>query len=224
MLDLTAPFVDPLPLYSQRDPDSASILSATPSYISEAPPYTSAALPSQRQNQASSSSSLLPPLTPGQQSQTRGLPPVRYAPGFTSRAPSISTSSITEPWNSPLTSQNSRQYLAVARRRANQAAEDTAILNSLNAVATLTSSSPSTTSSATSISSDSYPVILGTRTTPVTPLEDPYLVGEEAAERARQQRVYREMCLRESEVVGYEGVVGILCMGRWMIGERGRGR
>jgi hypothetical protein len=42
-------------------------------------------------------------------------------------------------------------------------------------------------------------------TTPLSPLEDPYLVGEEAAEQARTQRIYREMCLRGEEAVRYEG-------------------
>jgi hypothetical protein len=35
-------------------------------------------------------------------------------------------------------------------------------------------------------------------------LEDPYLVGEEAANRARAQRVYREMCLRGEEATIYD--------------------
>ena len=42
----------------------------------------------------------------------------------------------------------------------------------------------------------------------VNPLEDPYLVGEEAAKRAREARIYREMCAREAEDMKCEGKVG----------------
>jgi hypothetical protein len=51
---------------------------------------------------------------------------------------------------------------------------------------------------------DAYPVTVGSSSDPVSPLEDPYLVGEEAARRARTQRVYREMCLREAETARYD--------------------
>jgi hypothetical protein len=51
---------------------------------------------------------------------------------------------------------------------------------------------------------NAYPVAVGSSTAPFSPLEDPYLVGEEAARRARTQRVYREMCLRGEEAQRYE--------------------
>lgn len=198
---------EPLPLYSRNDPDTASILSAAPSYVSETPTYTSR----RPSNTPAVAPSLLPPLSPTQ--QTRGLPAPRYAPGFQSRAHG-SVSEITTlnfnvgSWSNANTSHNSRQYHAVARRRANQAASSAAstqtILNSLSAVPppTVPSSSGSPNTSSTNV--NAYPVTVGSSAEPVSPLEDPYLVGEVAASRARAQRVYREMCLRGEEASGYE--------------------
>lgn len=191
---------EPLPLYSRNDPDAASIRSAAPSYVSDTPTYQSYHTPT----------SLLPPLSPNQ--QVRGLPAPRYAPGFQNRAGLGSISDINAnnfnigSWSSTRTSNNSKQYSAVARRRANQAQADTqTILNSLSAVPpplerSGTGNSP--TSSTTNV--NTYPVQVGSSSEPVNPLEDPYLVGEEAAGRARAQRVYREMCLRGEETSRYE--------------------
>jgi hypothetical protein len=207
--------IEPLPLYTRDDPDRASIHSACPSYVSDTPTYTSHRAPT----------SLLPPLSPTSTAQqSRGLPAVRYAPGFTSRDPSANALSIyANGWSSTRTSNNSRQYNAVARRRANVARADTqALLNSLSAVPPSMASSSSTataTQSSTSLSLPSssaptptassthlttYPVTVGSSSDPVHPLEDPYLVGEEAADRARASRVYREMCLRGDETARYE--------------------
>ncbi|KAF2242938.1 hypothetical protein BU26DRAFT_121911 [Trematosphaeria pertusa] len=199
LLNITPLDPEPLPLYSRNDPDAVSIRSAAPSYVSETPTYHSERAPP----------SLLPPLSPNQ--QVRGLPAPRYAPGFQSRAMG-SISDInnhnfnTGSWSSTRTSNNSRQYNAVARRRANQArAETTAILNSLSAVPPpleRSGSGHSPTSSSTDVST--YPVQVGSSSDPFSPLEDPYLVGEVAANRARAQRVYREMCLRGEEASRYE--------------------
>ncbi|KAF2684359.1 hypothetical protein K458DRAFT_250333, partial [Lentithecium fluviatile CBS 122367] len=193
LLTVTPVDVEPLPLYSRDDPDAISIHSAAPSYVSDTPTYHSQRTPS----------SLLPPLSPNQ--QVRGLPAPRYAPGFQSRDPDRQNNLTlrelnANSWSSTRTSNNSRQYNAVARRRANQAqANTTAILNSLSAVPERSSPSSSTTNVNT------YPVQVTTSSNePANPLEDPYLVGEEAARRARAQRVYREMCLRGEETRIYE--------------------
>lgn len=193
-------YPEPLPLYSRNDPDAVSIHSAAPSYVSDTPTYISYRTPR----------SLLPPLSPNQ--QIRGLPAAQYAPGFQNRAHG-SMSDINNynlnvgSWSTARTSANSRQYEAVARRRANQAANTTSILNSLSAVPPTTSSGTNTNSNSPNASStnvSAYPVQVGSSSAPFNPLEDPYLVGEEAARRARQQRVYREMCLQGKETARYE--------------------
>lgn len=222
---------EPLPLY-RRDPDATSVHSAAPSYVSEAPTYTSRRpsipfVPTPTPSSTTTSSPLAPSSSP-----PRGLPSPRYAPGFQSRAyGSISdidshNYNISH-WSSINSSHASRQYHAVARRRASQAASTAALLNSLTAVPPLLASPSITNSSANTSpsssfstlnnsgslsagsntndnnSSPSYPADVST--TPLSPLEDPYLVGEEAAGRARAQRIYREMCLRGEEAVRYEG-------------------
>ncbi|KAF2261528.1 hypothetical protein CC78DRAFT_470160 [Lojkania enalia] len=178
-------YPEPLPLYSRHDPDAVSVHSAAPSYVSETPTYNST--PHRQSNTPTPSSSLLPPVSPNQ--QTRGLPAPRYAPGFQSRGHgSMSDLDVhnfnINSWSSTRTSNNTRQYHAVARRRASQAANTTAILNSLSAVPP--------------------PMTVGSSSEPLNPLEDPYLVGEEAANRARRARVYREMCLRGEDTANYE--------------------
>ncbi|KAF2180584.1 hypothetical protein K469DRAFT_729824 [Zopfia rhizophila CBS 207.26] len=202
---------EPLPLYSRNDPDAVSIHSAAPSYVSEVPSYTS------RRQSIPTPPSLLPPLLPQspREQPQQGLPAPRYAPGFQSRVHG-SVSDIDSHnfnignWSSTRTSHASRQYHAVARRRANQAANTTAILNSLSAVPPPMNASSSTTNASPNASSsnlptsNSYPVQVGSSSEPVNPLEDPYLVGEEAAGRARAQRVYREMCLKGEEARAHE--------------------
>lgn len=216
-------YPEPLPLYSRNDPDAVSIRSAAPSYVSEAPTYTSR----HASNPAPTPRSLLPPLSPNQ--QPGGLPAAEYAAGFENLRHNgsmldLGRHSFAAPnWSSTRTSHNSRQYEAVARRRANtasQTANTTAMLNSLSA------SPPSTTNASPNASStnvNAYPVTVGSSSDPVSPLEDPYLVGEEAARRARAQRVYREMCLRGEEVARHESrswEFMIVQMGDWE--ERGQ--
>ncbi|KAF2637463.1 hypothetical protein P280DRAFT_105480 [Massarina eburnea CBS 473.64] len=219
LLTLAPLEAEPLPLYSRHDPDNISLLSAAPSYVSDTPTYSSYRTPT----------SLLPPLLPNQ--QVIGLPAPHYAPGFQNRASGnlgdVSMRNF-DPgsWSVGHGGNNSRQYNAVARRRANTARENgqtTALLNSLSAVPPSTSSGTSTptpasldrpgtssnrispTSSTTNISSPtSYPVHVGSSSDPLNPHEDPHLVGEEAAGRARAQRVYREMCLKGEETAKYE--------------------
>ncbi|KAF2275603.1 uncharacterized protein EI97DRAFT_65261 [Westerdykella ornata] len=203
------PWVEPLPLYTRHDPDALSIRSAAPSYVSETPTYTSR----RPSHDVSTPTSLLPPRSANQ--QTRGLPPARYAPGFQSRAPgSVSEVNMRNlPVNawSTTSPNNSRQYEAVARRRASQAASSRA--NANPAVASISqngagnarpSSRHGGSPNASSSSLNTYPLAAASSPAPPNPLEDPYLVGEEAARRARAQRIYREMCLREEEATRME--------------------
>ncbi|KAJ4291718.1 hypothetical protein N0V90_009613 [Kalmusia sp. IMI 367209] len=186
LLDIRPLDPEPLPLYSREDPDTMSIRSAAPSYVSDTPTYNSHRTPT----------SLLPPLSPGQ--QTIGLPAPRFAPGFENRG----TGSISEQNFNIGRSNNSKQYSAVVRRRADLARANTeAILNSLSAVPPSPERSE-TGNSPTSSSADieAYPVQIES----INPLEDPYLVGEEAAGRARRSRVYREMCMRGEETARHE--------------------
>ncbi|KAF2877414.1 hypothetical protein BDV95DRAFT_601812 [Massariosphaeria phaeospora] len=190
--------LEPLPIYSRNDPDAVSVRSAAPSYVSDTPTYTSYRTPA----------SLLPPLLPNQ--HVRGLPAPTYAPGFQNRAPGsapeINLYNLNS-WSSTRISNNSRQYNAVARRRADQAASTTALLNSISTVAPPPISSGHSNSNSPSASTanvNAYPVQVGSSIEPHNPLEDPYLVGEVAARRARAQRVYREMCLHGEETIRYE--------------------
>ncbi|OCK76716.1 hypothetical protein K432DRAFT_385224 [Lepidopterella palustris CBS 459.81] len=218
---------EPLPLY-RRDPDAVSVHSAAPSYVSEAPTYTSRRPSIPAISTPTPTTTGISPPAAAPSSPLRGLPSPRYAPGFQSRAHgSISDVEIhnynISHWSSINSSHASRQYHAVARRRASQAANTAAILNSLAAVPppltspAATGPGSNTSSSSSSIAlnnsglpttgagsaSSSYPSDI--TTTATNPLEDPYLVGEEAAGRARAQRIYREMCLRGEEAVRYEG-------------------
>ncbi|KAF2705703.1 hypothetical protein K504DRAFT_95867 [Pleomassaria siparia CBS 279.74] len=184
-------YPEPLPLYSRNDPDAVSIHSVAPSYVSDTPTYTSHRTPR----------SLLPPLSPNQ--QIRGLPAAQYAPGFQSRAQGSmldihNYNFNTGSWSTSRTSANSRQQASVARRRANVTSNTTTILNSLSAVPPATSSG-TISPNASSMNVSAYPVQVGSSSAPLSPLEDPYLVGEEAARKARTSRIYREMCLRGKE-------------------------
>lgn len=197
---------EPLPLYSRHDPDAVSIHSAAPSYVSETPTYTSRRLSNVETTPRAPP--LLPPLSPSQ--RPRGLPAVDYAPGFQSRARG-SVSDLTHlnfnigSWSSTMTSHNSRQYEAVARRRASAARSNT-YSNTSSTTNLVSTAASSGNGSPNSSSSDvnAYPANLGSSSEPASPLEDPYLVGEEAASRARAQRVYREMCLRGEEAAVYD--------------------
>ncbi|KAF2836158.1 hypothetical protein M501DRAFT_1019360, partial [Patellaria atrata CBS 101060] len=217
--------IEPLPLYRRHaeDPETASILSSAPSYVSEAPTYTS----------RRTSSVLNPPAAPMTQHHPnhtspnltsrgpprQGLPAANYAPGFTNRA----HGSVGEieahmynisHWSSITTSANSRQYHAVARRRVNQAtttssspSNTAALLNSLTSPAAPVPSLPSSPSSSdpqTRSGTSQNALQSVSEEHPSNPLEDPYLVGEQAAKRARQQRIYREMCLRGDQAVRNE--------------------
>ncbi|KAK5202044.1 hypothetical protein LTR16_000563 [Cryomyces antarcticus] len=234
----TPTYVDPLPLY-RRDPETASIRSSAPSYVSEAPTYHSTA-PSRNHslslsnsnNNISSSGSSHATLLPRSNSVPSGLPSPRYAPGWEPRAHGALSdveahNYNVSHWSSVHSSHASRQYQNVASRRALQAAADpAAILNSIAenvrtapvrssastttasasaAVTSTPSSSPSDTrsrnnsASSTASTSSSSTVPIEPATPPFSPLEDPYLVGQAAADAARSQRTYREFCARGAE-------------------------
>jgi hypothetical protein len=189
LLDVQPLDPEPLPVYSRQDPDTASIRSVAPSYVSDTPTYRSYRTPT----------SLLPPMSPGQ--ETIGLPAPRiYAPGFAPELRNRASGSNSD-FNITRTV-NSKQYTAVARRRTAQARADTeAMLTSLSAVPPSPLSFPDTALPSPFAPDDSaYPVQIA----PMSPLEDPHLVGEEAAGRARRSRVYREMCARDEETRGHE--------------------
>lgn len=186
-------YPEPLPLY-RRDPETVSILSAAPSYVSDTPTYTSQRRSTDR--------------VPGPP-QPRGLPSARYAPGFHSPALGsladieLQNYNITN-WSSITSSHASRQYQNVARRRASQAVSTAALLQSLSAVPPSQSSSSAAASSSVSPTSSSVALNNAADSTPVSPFEDPSLVGEEAAQRARAQRLYREKCRRGEEALRHE--------------------
>lgn len=212
-------YPEALPAYrprGQADPDTLSIHSSAPSYVSEAPSYRSTQIQQPSAHSSRNSNTRTP--------TREGLPPAHYAPGFQSRAathpsrrsadPNIHNYSVAH-WSSINSSHASRQYHNVAARRASASAfSSAALLSSM----TTTAAPPSTIAEEASSSTNratpnaSSPNLLGhdprdepIDTSPLSPLEDPYLVGEEAAKRARQQRIYREMCIRGEDARRHEG-------------------
>ncbi|KAK7422332.1 hypothetical protein QQZ08_009554 [Neonectria magnoliae] len=197
------------PRYSAEDFETASIRSTAPSYVSghqlpvetafrhettvtdfrptpavsEAPSYHSVAPypeavppyspPNNRSDVSGSTTSLLPrsgTSTPRQ--QTIGLPPVPSAP--LRSVPNLNNFRIAT-WSSVSSNPNARQYQRVAQRRAS--AQPTT--DSLRRVA-----------SERVVEEPSQPPERNESLS--RPLEDPYLVGEVAAARARQDRLARE--------------------------------
>ncbi|KAF2489297.1 hypothetical protein BU16DRAFT_177849 [Lophium mytilinum] len=231
-------YTEPLPLY-QRDPETASIRSAAPSYVSDAPTYTSRRQSIPAPNATTNSPSRLSTTpsrattsTPASASPPRlGLPSPRYAPGFQSRAHGSSSDlsahnyNISH-WSNIHSNHQSRQYENVARRRASQAVNTTLIINTPLSTPLPPSTSHTTSSTALdSSAAGAYPA--DTVHTPTSPLEDPYLVGEEAAEKARKQRIYREMCLRGEEALKHESKTWDFMLGQmadWEERERSWGK
>ncbi|KAH8662087.1 hypothetical protein BX600DRAFT_311062 [Xylariales sp. PMI_506] len=164
---------------SAEDFETASIHSAAPSYISEAPSYHST-LP---QNEA------VPPYSPPESTQRTntstprsmvpnsgrrgpGLPPLPD-PVRRTQVPQLSQFRIST-WSSLNSNPTARHYQAVAHRRVSAA-------STANAVQV----------------QQALRTVMGRITEDdererVRPLEDPYLVGEEAAARARRERLARE--------------------------------
>ncbi|KAI1851164.1 hypothetical protein JX265_013282 [Neoarthrinium moseri] len=181
---------------SAEDFETASIRSAAPSYVSEAPSYHSTlppaetlpayshAAPAARADSSTPTpgpSSMLPPAT----SNTRrgpGLPPVPDTP-LRTQMPQISEFRIAS-WSSLNSNPTARHYQAVANRRV---------------TASRGGGSSGSNSSNNPHVQGQLRAVLGRLTeeeererTRVRPLEDPYLVGEEAAANARRERLARE--------------------------------
>jgi hypothetical protein len=121
----------------------------------------------------------VPSLLPSQDSQstpTRGLPPVPSGPRVGSGASSLpSLASFRIPsWSTVNSNPTARHYHNVAHRRATAARSDAAALDSLKRVVLERVEEEERVQAR------------------FRPLEDPYLVGEEAAARARRERLARE--------------------------------
>lgn len=187
LLDVRSSDQEPLPLYSRHDPDSASIRSAAPSYVSDTPTYSSYRAPV----------SLLPPPLPGQ--HTIGLPAPRvYAPGF---APELRNRVSGR--TSEFTFDISR-YSVGARRSVSSSTSGLLSRAPFNIP-----SSP--TSVETGITE--YPV----QVLPTRPIENTHVSGGVAAERASESTVYRgseeQEDARRDESRGWNTMLGQ--MGGW---------
>ncbi|KAI3335423.1 hypothetical protein F4824DRAFT_156537 [Ustulina deusta] len=180
---------------SAEDFETASIRSAAPSYISEAPSYhtlpPSEAVPAytppatttpstRASNTTRQSSSMLPPVSESRSSFARGtgLPPIPRRSELSS-TPSLSQFNIA-PWSS-MGSGNpqARHYQSVANRRV---AAASAAAGPSSAVEGALRAALSRINAANAAASEESDIL-------VRPLEDPYLVGEEAAARARNERL-----------------------------------
>ncbi|KAF4454800.1 hypothetical protein F53441_2742 [Fusarium austroafricanum] len=167
------------PRYSNDDFETASIRSAAPSYVSEAPSYHSTnpypeTLPSYTppaRTHAVVRNSLVPSSsgtsTPTPRQQTIGLPPVPALP--LRSQPNLNNFRIAT-WSSVSSNPAARHYQNVANRRLTAQRDP---VDSLRRVMT-------------DISEQEQERYV------TRPLEDPYLVGEVAATRARQERLARE--------------------------------
>ncbi|KAM5346540.1 hypothetical protein ACJ41O_009545 [Fusarium nematophilum] len=171
------------PRYSAEDFETASIRSAAPSYVSEAPSYHSTNpfpevvppySPPARSSAAAGTTSLIPrsssgTSTPTARQQTIGLPPVPAAP--LRSIPNLNNFRIAT-WSSVTSNPAARHYQNVAQRRMTAQRDP---VDSLRRAMT-----------------DFHADEQQDRSLANRPLEDPYLVGEEAASRARQERLARE--------------------------------
>lgn len=169
---------------SVEDFETASIRSAAPSYVSEAPsyhstlpPYESAPAysPPEPRNQANARPNVQqhPPPSPSSSpfSPGAGLPRIP-SPRRRSDVPQLGDFRIPT-WS---TTTSNPTYARVAQRRAIAASSSTSSMeNALRSVLERANSASAVAEA---------PV--------VRPLEDPYLVGEEAAARARHARLARE--------------------------------
>ncbi|KAI0415696.1 hypothetical protein F5X98DRAFT_209685 [Xylaria grammica] len=180
---------------SAEDFETASIRSAAPSYVSEAPsyhtlppneavpPYTPPAPTSTARASTGTRqfTSMLPPPEPRSAfTRSTGLPPIPRRSEMSS-TPSLSQFHIA-PWSS-IGSGNpqARHYQSVANRRvaaASAGPSSSAVEGALRAALSRVTAA----NAAASEEDDDR----------VRPLEDPYLVGEEAAARARNERLARK--------------------------------
>ncbi|KAK4229929.1 hypothetical protein QBC38DRAFT_507820 [Podospora fimiseda] len=182
-----------------EDFETASIRSAAPSYTSDAPsyhtvaphpdpvpPYTPpASSNSQPSSRPSTSlvSSLLGPPPASESTRGRGLPPVPSGP---IRHPEPSINQFRTPriptWSRIGSNPTARHYHNVANRRAASSTSSFSSFSSTNS-----SQIDITRGVLDRIEEDEQP-----HRSRIHALEDPILVGEEAARRARQSRLARE--------------------------------
>ncbi|KAI3321610.1 hypothetical protein HD806DRAFT_158555 [Xylariaceae sp. AK1471] len=188
------------PRLSADDFETASIRSAAPSYISEAPSYHTlppneavpAYTPPANTSTTTSSrpttttprqsSSMLPPMSEPRSNFTpgAGLPPMPRRSEMSS-TPSLSQFHIPS-WSSIGTGNpQARIYQSVANRRVAAASSSSASEGALRAVLSRINAAANTADSEEDYENGR-----------VRPLEDPYLVGEEAAARARRERLARK--------------------------------
>ncbi|KAI0467462.1 hypothetical protein F4859DRAFT_518157 [Xylaria cf. heliscus] len=201
---LTLPGLNPRQLTAE-DFDTASIRSAAPSYVSEAPSYhtlppneavpaytprahTSTTTASSRASATQRQfSSMLPP-TSSSFAPGAGLPPLPRRSELSS-VPSLSQFHIPS-WSSIGNGNpQARLYQSVANRRAAAASASSlagpSSSSSSSAVEGALRAAMSRINAANAAASEE-------EDTRVRPLEDPYLVGEEAAARARHERLARK--------------------------------
>ncbi|KAI1379013.1 hypothetical protein F4677DRAFT_355467 [Hypoxylon crocopeplum] len=187
---------------SAEDFETASIRSAAPSYISEAPSYhsmlpTNESVPeyTPRESQQGSTPSSTPRYASSSMLNVSSTPtptPMTstFAPGAgLPRIPSVPRRDVPHlnhfqipTWSSMSSSPNARHYQRVAHRRVSAAnggrhhgwgGVESALRSAVERI------------NATAAADDADP-------DKVRPLEDPYLVGEEAAARARRERLARQ--------------------------------
>ncbi|MCJ1485820.1 hypothetical protein MMC06_005995 [Schaereria dolodes] len=195
----TSQIPDPLPLYTRRDPETVSIRSSAPSYVSEAPTYHS----SRPENHRSIT------FTPG-------LQPAIYAPGFNRHRSTGSVGEISNhkfnisEWSSVSNGPQARHYQNVAHRRATIAsAEDdvNSLAAAMSSPAFMGRPSMSPTGDITNPMETHYEKNIPEEEdsdSPITPLEDPDLVGHEAAARARERRIYMSRSHTDAEAMKQE--------------------
>ncbi|KAI5861070.1 hypothetical protein GGS23DRAFT_578650 [Durotheca rogersii] len=185
---------------SAEDFETASIRSAAPSYVSEAPSYHSTILTNEsvpaytpREPQSSSQSSRSPPprytsssmlnLSPTPTPMTStfapgaGLPRIP-SPRRRNDAPHLGHFHVPS-WSSMSNNPNTRHYQRVAHRRVSAANNGAWVEGALRTAIDRIHAAATTTDD------DDDP-------NKVRPLEDPYLVGEEAAARAKRERLARQ--------------------------------
>ncbi|KAK3363449.1 hypothetical protein B0T25DRAFT_513472 [Lasiosphaeria hispida] len=182
MVDINAPPYAPavIETISPEDFETASIRSAAPSYTSEAPSYHSTVhnsepVPPYSPPARSPPAPLLSPepIRPGS-APRQGLPPVPTGPiRRASDVPSLSQFRIPS-WSTVSSNPTARHYHSVALRRVT-AQTNTSNLSRLEGIKRAV-----------------LDRIEEEERNRLRPLEDPYLVGEEAAARARRERLARE--------------------------------
>lgn len=226
-----APLIPP-PSYERgpRDPETSSIVSAAPSYVSDRPPSyvrrelgaASSGPPSAADSQTTLTEERepdAPQVVDTPQEVRQGLPALRYAPGFSARgggniADVENHSYNIRSWSSVHSGNAARQYQNVAARRHSQASSSffssASPANSVpsasmqSASTTASSSRHNYTSSVSSSPSTAASSVSEPGSPPFSPREDPALVGETAAARAKAQRLYRETCMRGAEGMKHE--------------------